>query len=53
MKLVEAEKAMSEDDGILGGFCRGLDTAWQEMRWGHTVFGADAGIIVLYRGAKV
>ena len=33
MKLVEAEKAMGEDDGILGGLCEGLGDIWQEMRW--------------------
>ena len=53
MKLVEAEEAMGEDDGVLGGFCGFLDGVWQERRWGHTVFGADVGILVLYGGTKI
>lgn len=30
MKLVEAEEAMGEDDGIPWGFCIDLDGAWQK-----------------------
>lgn len=53
MKLVEAEEAMGEDDGVLGGFCRDLDRIRQEMRRGHTVFGANVGVVVLYCRTKV
>ena len=53
MKLVEAEEAMGEDDGVLGGFCRGLDRIRQEMRRGHTVFAANVGVVILNCRTKV
>ena len=56
MELVEAKEAVGEDNGILGGFWRGLD--WVFLvggcdGWGHTVFGADVGIVILYCGTEV
>lgn len=53
MKLVEAEEAMGEDDGILGGLCKGLGACLARDAVGPTVFGADVGIIVLYCGTKI
>lgn len=31
MELVEAEEAMGEDYGVLGGFCRALDRVWRDI----------------------
>lgn len=53
MELVEAEEAVGKDNGVLGGFCRGLDGVWRDMGCRHTVLGADVGIVIFYSGAKV
>ena len=37
---------MSEDDGVLGGFCRGLDVLRRGMAVEQTVFGADLGVVI-------
>lgn len=44
---------MSEDDRVLGGFCRDLDVLRQGMAIEQTVFGADLGVIVLDGVAQV
>ena len=44
---------MSEDDGVLGGFCRALDVFRRGMAIEQTVFGADFGVIVLDGVAQV
>ena len=38
---------MSEDDRVLGGFCRNLDVLRRGMVKGQTVFGADLGVVIL------
>ena len=44
---------MSEDDRVLGGFCRDLDVLRRGMAIEQTVFGADLGVIVLDGVAQV
>ena len=56
VELVEAEEAVGEDDGVEGGPCSGLDGGVWDRRFRlrtHTVFGADFGIVVCYRGTEV
>ena len=38
---------MSEDDGVLGGFCRDLDVFRRGVAIEQTVFGTDLGVVIL------